>query len=53
MADVDLKVTCGCGWKTQSSKVKPAGLAIAEAKNHSEKAKHTLTIGGLVRKDSK
>ena len=46
---VVLAVTCGCGWKSQTSEVKNHTLVLAEAKNHTQKTGHTLTINGLVR----
>ena len=49
MASVEIKITCGCGFKTESSKVKSGITTLEEAVKHCEKTTHTLTINGLVK----
>ena len=42
MASVKVQFTCGCGYSTGD---------LEEAKEHSDKRRHTLTAGGTIRKD--
>lgn len=51
MSSINLVVTCGCGFKTQTSPTKSVGDVLGEAKNHSDREKHSLCIGGVVKKD--
>ena len=44
-----LRISCGCGYKAESNIIKQPVTVLAEAKDHSKKTGHTLTIGGLVK----
>lgn len=50
MARINLVITCGCGFSTRVSATKTPERVLEEAKDHSDKAKHSLCIGGVVEK---
>lgn len=43
-----LAISCGCGFKTHTTLKKPSSVVLAEAKSHSEKTGHTLTVAGTI-----